>query len=412
MGCEWDEEFCQSQRLDLYYTRAEEILEWGGAYICLCEAERFRETTLRREACPDRDLPAEEHLRRFSEMLQGGYGEGEAVMRIKTDLDHPNPAVRDWPAMRIIDAHRNPHPLTGTDRWVWPLYNFSCGVDDHELGITHIVRGKEHEVNETRQRFLYEHFGWEYPMAVHHGRIFIPDAVLSKSKMLEGEYEGPGDVRLATLKALRRRGFQPDTIRFVMHKVGLNPSKATIEWKNLEAYNRKRIDPVANRRFVILNPRVMRVENVDSEIEAVVPLHPDFPERGTREFRLEPKDDVVEIYLDEGDLGPGGESSRLRLKGLFNVAVEFDSRGDPVGRYIGGGVEAATEEEMPIVHWLPKDDVLKVVVVWTDNSELVGVGESGLSSESEGDLIQMERLGYGRIETVEDRVVQIVYAHR
>ncbi|MBA7470034.1 hypothetical protein ES707_05311 [subsurface metagenome] len=62
-------------------------------------------------------------------MLDGTYGEGEAVVRIKTDLDHPNPAVRDWPALRIVDTEKYPHPRVGSKYRVWPLYNFSTGID-------------------------------------------------------------------------------------------------------------------------------------------------------------------------------------------------------------------------------------------------------------------------------------------
>ncbi len=111
------------------------------------------------------------------------------MVRIKTDLNHPNPAVRDWPALRIID---NPnHPRTGNKYRVWPLYNFASAIDDHELGgVTHIFRGQEHAENETRQRYVYEYFGWEYPVTVHHGRLSIEGVILSKSKTRKGIEEG------------------------------------------------------------------------------------------------------------------------------------------------------------------------------------------------------------------------------
>jgi len=361
--------------------------------------------------CPDRDLSPEEHLQRFVEMLEGDCREGDAVMRIKTELEHPNPAVRDWPALRIIETRENPHPLTGSKHRAWPLYNFSCGIDDHDLGITHIIRGVEHQVNEIRQRYLYDHLGWEYPTAVHHGRIFIPNAILSKSKILGGEYDGPEDARLATLLALRRRGFQPDTIRFVMHAMGLNPSKATIEWKNLEAYNRKRIDSMASRRFVVLRPRPLKIRGVERVIEARIPVHPDFPQRGYREYSLEPKEGFIEVYLDEEDIDRKPETHSVRLKGLCNVRIEFDPDGRPTGQYVPGGVSEAIQGGMPIIHWLPKDHVLNVTLVWTDNSRRSALGELGLAQEHVGNMVQMERLGYGRVERVHTESVQIVFSH-
>ncbi|MFQ5951316.1 MAG: glutamate--tRNA ligase family protein [Candidatus Geothermarchaeales archaeon] len=301
--------------------------------------------------------------------------------------------------------------MTGSKHTVWPLYNFSCGIDDHDLGITHIIRGVEHQVNELRQRYLYDHLGWDYPKAVHHGRIFIPRAVLSKSKILEGDYDGPEDARLATLLALRRRGFQPDTIRFVMHNVGLNPSKATIDWKNLEAYNRKRIDSIASRRFVVLRPRPLKIRGVEKIIEVRIPLHPDFPQRGCREYSLVPKEGCIEVYLDEEDIRPKHEMRLVRLKGLCNVRIEIDPDGKPIGQHVPGGVSEATHVGMPIFHWLPKDHVLNVTLVWTDNSRRSALGELGLAEELVGNMVQMERLGYGRVERVHRESVQIVFSH-
>ena len=57
------------------------------------------------------------------------YKEGEAVLRIKTDINHPNPAVREWPAFRIIE--NGEHPFVKAR--VWPLLNFASPIDDYEF---------------------------------------------------------------------------------------------------------------------------------------------------------------------------------------------------------------------------------------------------------------------------------------
>jgi len=159
LRCEWNAEFIQSDRLPLYYEHAEKILRDGNAYVCTCKRKEFREKVMTRQPCPCRSLTPEENLARWKHMLDGTYGEGEAVVRIKTDLDHPNPAVRDWPALRIIDTEKYSHPRVGSKYRVWPLYNFACGVDDHLMGVTYIIRGKEHLTNQTRQEYMYRHFG-------------------------------------------------------------------------------------------------------------------------------------------------------------------------------------------------------------------------------------------------------------
>ena len=173
LGCKPDEEHIQSDRILIYYEYAEKLLKDGNAYVCTCSPELFRKRTLTSKPCDCRNLPLQEHMARWRRMLEGDYKEGEAVVRVKTDLNHPNPAVRDWPSARVIDAKKYPHPRVGSKYYVWPLYNLACGIDDHLLGITHIIRGKEHLTNQVRQEYMYGHLGWKYPEAIHYGRLKI-----------------------------------------------------------------------------------------------------------------------------------------------------------------------------------------------------------------------------------------------
>jgi glutamyl-tRNA synthetase len=237
LECKPDEEHVQSDRIPIYYEYAEKLIRDGNAYVCTCQPQAFREKVLAQKPCPCRNLPPEEHLERWSRMLEGIYKEGEAVVRVKTDLTHPNPAVRDWPALRVIDIEKCPHPRVGDKYRVWPLYNFACGLDDHLMGITHIIRGKEHLTNMVRQEYMYRHLGWQYPEAIHYGRLKITGAYLSKSKIVqgirEGLYEDWDDPRLATFAALRRRGITPEAIKKFIIDVGPKTSDVVLSWENL-----------------------------------------------------------------------------------------------------------------------------------------------------------------------------------
>ena len=84
LGCKWDREFIQSDRLQIYYEHAEKLLEMGKAYVCTCAKEEFRKRILAKKPCPCRDLPAEKQLERWKHMHDGTFKEGEAVVRIKT----------------------------------------------------------------------------------------------------------------------------------------------------------------------------------------------------------------------------------------------------------------------------------------------------------------------------------------
>ncbi len=246
LGCKVDEEYIQSDRLLIYYEYTERLIGDGNAYVCECTPEEFRKKIVAKQACPCRNLSAVENLERWHRMLNGGYTEGQAVVRVKTDLENPNPAVRDWPALRIIDTKKYPHPRVGSKYSVWPLYNLAAGIDDHLMGMTHIIRGKEHYTNMVRQKYMYKYLGWEYPEAIHYGRLKITGAFLSKSKIVqgvkEGIYTGFDDPRLGTFLALRKRGITPEAIKKMIIDVGIKSNDVTLSWENLFSYNRKILD--------------------------------------------------------------------------------------------------------------------------------------------------------------------------
>jgi len=410
LGAEPDEVYYQSDRLELYYRYARQLLEMGAAYVCTCPPERFKELYMRGEPCPCRDLSPQIHIDRWEGMLGGLYQKGEAVVRIKTDLRHPNPAVRDWPALRIATA---PHPRVGTRYRVWPLYNFSCAIDDHEMRVSHIIRGKEHEVNTVRQRYIYEYLGWDYPEVLSVGRLSLEAGVLSKSKIRAGieagTYMGWDDPRLGTLMALRRRGIQPEAVRMLMLEIGPKGVEARISWDNIAALNRRVVEPRANRYFFIENPKPLRIVGLDKPLEARLPLHPDHPERGVRRLRVEPEDGAVELQIAERDaerLRPGG---RVRLMGLMNIEVR-ETEPNLEAEPIPGDHLEARRMGLAFIHWLPKGLGVEAEVVMPDASRVRGLVEPLCLEEEAGSIVQFERFGFARIDSLNPLVAY--YAHR
>ena len=254
-------------------------------------------------------------------MLNGGYTEGQAVVRVKTELEHPNPAVRDWPALRIIDTKKYPHPRVGSKYIVWPLYNLAAGLDDHLMGMTHIIRGKEHYTNMVRQKYMYKHLGWEYPEAIHYGRLKITGAFLSKSKIVagikEGTYAGFDDPRLGTFAALRKRGITPEAIKKMIIDVGIKSNDVTFSWENLYSYNRKILDASSNRYFFVSEPIELKVTQVPKTFHAKLPLHPEKPERGFREYTVTPSGDdkAASFWISKKDAETW---SKAKYSGLWN----------------------------------------------------------------------------------------------
>jgi len=414
LGCTWDAEYIQSDRMEIYYEYAERLLEEGCAYVCTCRREEFREKIHQKISCSCRKTPPEENLSRWEAMLSGEYGEGEAVVRIKTDLDHPNPAIRDWPALRIIDTEKHPHPRTGSRYHVWPLFAFANGIDDHLNGVTHVIRGKEHLTNQRRQEYLYRHLGWKYPEAIHYGRLKIVGATLSKSKIIraveEGVYSGWDDPRLATFRALKRRGIRPEAIRQMMIDVGPRPADITLSWKNLYAYNRKIIDPIANRYFFLDEPKRMIVKDVKGDYTVSMPLHPDHPKRGRRILKVKNRNGQAYLLISSRDFNNLRTGSLIRLMELFNVKVTSKKESLILAEFHSESYEEARRLNLSLIHWLPEGEGTRCEVIMPDGSVVKGQVEKNLRQASTDQIVQFERFGFVRIDEMGEEI-RAFFAH-
>ncbi|MEM2081372.1 MAG: glutamate--tRNA ligase [Candidatus Bathyarchaeia archaeon] len=417
LGCKVDEEYIQSDRLPIYYKYAEQLLQEGNAYVCICQPEQFRKHVLKSVPCSCRDLPPEEQLKRWRLMLEGGYGEGEAVVRVKTDLEHPNPAVRDWPALRIIDTEKYPHPRVGSKYRVWPLYNMAAGIDDHLMGVTHVIRGKEHLTNQVRQEYMYKHLGWSYPEAIHYGRLKITGAFLSKSKIVqgirEGIYKGWDDPRLATFAALRKRGITPAAIKKMIIDVGPKTADVTLSWENLYACNRKLLDLQSNRYFFVSEPVELKVKNVPCALEAKLPLHPEKPELGFREYTVTPKgeDSAVSFWIAKKDAEAAKAGEMLRLMELFNVKIGCATANSLEAQFASTAYEEARKAKAKLIHWIPKGEEIPCQVVMPDATVTRGVAESDCKKLKPYTIIQFERFGFVRVDRNAAELV-VYYAHK
>lgn len=153
--------YIQSQRRDTYGKYARLLVEKGGAYYCFCEKTESEEDSgdFDRAADPCRDLPLEEAERRVAAgepyvIRQRIPAEGVTTFHdaIFGDINVENSTLDDQVLMK---------------RDGLPTYNFANVIDDHLMGITHVVRGSEYLSSAPKYNLLYEAFGWEVPTYVH-----------------------------------------------------------------------------------------------------------------------------------------------------------------------------------------------------------------------------------------------------
>lgn len=398
LGVKYHEVVKQSDRFDLYYDWAKKLLESGNAYICTCPVESWRELKTQSRPCPDRELPSEVQLSRWEAMLARKYSSGEVSMVIKTDLAHPNPAVRDFVGLRIIDQ---PHPLTKDKYYIYPTYNFSVAIDDHLMGMTHILRGKDHLNNTHRQRYIYEYLAWPQPEFLHYGWVSMPEVILKTSIIKEGitsgKFEGWSDIRLGTLQALKRRGLQPEALKKYWLDIGIKDVDITFSWETLYALNKDLIDSTTDRYFFVWDPVKLIITDVKT-LSGHAPLHPDNPARGFRETVLEAKSAAGEppsipVLVARDDLETVKSGERIRLKDLCNLEItSIDLQSVSYAKHIGNDLEIL-KEGAKIVHWVSFTDNYPATIYLPDGSKKSGVCEKDIKNALNS-VVQFERFGF------------------
>jgi len=394
-----------SDRMNVYLKYAEKILNRDFAYVCKCSQDEFKIFRENMESCPCRGNSVEKNISLWGEMNSGVIDEGGAIVRIKTDMELSNPALRDWPALRI---QKNPHPIVGNKYRVWPLLDFQSAIEDHEQGITHIIRGKDLMDSTRKQTLLYEKFGWKYPETLYWGRVKLLEfGKFSTSDMRSaiesGEYDGWNELFLPTISALRRRGFTSESINKYWMELGLTQKDIFVPMKTIESVNAKIIDKKCERRIFVENP-VELIVNSQSKLpgEEVIPRnvalekHPEL-EIGVRNWDISDK-----IILEKIDFKEG----KIRLKGFADVNIKVDN-----GLIDLDSIEKS--DGRTIIHWLPRGIEREAeLIVPKDgvNSVIYGVIED--FELKEGEIYQLERKGFARVEEIKDKApIKLVWLH-
>ncbi|HLD57533.1 MAG TPA: glutamate--tRNA ligase, partial [archaeon] len=400
LGVKFDKVESASSRIDVYYKYFEKLLASGYAYICTCEQEKWSNLVRRNGGvCPCRTQTNKDNLEKWKKMLEWKLKEGDAVGRVKTDLEEKNPAVKDWVAFRTVDDPQ--HPIADKKIKVWPTLDFASAIDDHEFGTTHIVRGKDLAVSELRQKFLYNYMGWNYPVTKVYGKFMTSeDLVISKSKIQEGIkkgiYSGYDDPKLVFLRALKRRGILSQTIRNYILALGLSEAETTVDLEILFSENRKLIDPEANRYMIVLQPEEIDISEPlkkSGKKEVELKYHPDKKE--TRKISVSDK-----IFVSAEDF-KNLKGKDIRLIDLFNVNLDKKATYSKNQEF---GFETKK------LQWV-SDDFVKVKLV-TPEGVKEGVGEKALLKLKPDDMIQMLRIGFGRVDSVGKDQITIYFAHK
>jgi len=399
--------FIQSDRMELYYTYALRLIDQHNCYMCTCKGDDFRDLVNKGLPCPCRDNSVDQNLVLWKDMfLPEKFSQGDIVMRAKTDLKHKNPAMRDFPLFRISDDE---HPKQGLKYRVWPLMNMSVTVDDVDMRVTHILRGKDHADNARRQEFLHKCFENNIPKTIFVGRINFHDMQVSCSKtkplIQDGTYEGWDDIRIPFMRAMRRRGYKAEAFRRYAMEVGvsLNDKKVSKDefFKAINAFNKEIIEPTSHRYFFVEDPQEVIVRGAPKQ-DVELDLHPD-NKKGGRKFSTDEKFCITKEDFNSFKVGVLHRLMDCLNFKIENGALVFDST--DYGSYKKNGKK--------IIHWLPCwDKVVKVEVKMDDGIVKKGLGEHTLKDLKVDDVVQFERFGFVRFDRKEKDVYKFWLAHK
>ncbi|MEQ8296544.1 MAG: glutamate--tRNA ligase [Nitratireductor sp.] len=245
LGLDWHgEPVSQAARAERHREIAEELVRRGEAYYCYAsqaELEAMRETA-RAEGRPprydgrwrDRD-PAEAPAGVDPVVRIKAPRTGETLVadRVQGEVRFPNKDLDDFVILRSDKS---------------PTYMLAVVVDDHDMGVTHIIRGDDHLTNAARQTIIYRAMGWEVPTMAHIPLIHGPDgAKLSKRHGALGveAYRAMGYLPAGLRNYLARLGWShgDDEIMSTEDMIGwfeiedVNKGAARFDFKKLEAVN-------------------------------------------------------------------------------------------------------------------------------------------------------------------------------
>ena len=228
---DWDgEPVYQMTRAERHRQIAEQLLAQGNAYRCYASPEELQ--AMREHARAEGRAPGYDGTWRRRDPAEAPTGI-EPAIRFKAPRDGET-VIEDRVQGRVVFANKDLDDLVILRSDGTPTYNLSVVVDDHDMGITHAIRGDDHLTNAARQTQIFKALGWETPVYAHVPLIHGPDgAKLSKRHGALG------------VEAYRAMGYLPAALRNYLVRLGWSHGDAEImsteemiEWFDLDAIGR------------------------------------------------------------------------------------------------------------------------------------------------------------------------------
>lgn len=253
--------YVQSERRGIYKEYAEKLVELGGAYYCFCDEDRLNKVR-------------EEQKAKKQNPMYDGHCKSLSKEEIREKLDAGVPYVirQNIPKggktsfddvvfghIEIDNSEIDDGVLLKSDGL--PTYNFANVIDDHLMGITHVIRGSEYLTSTPKYNLLYEAFGWEKPVYIHCSPIVKEGGAKYSKRNGDASYEdfiNMGYLNDAIINYIALLGWSPRDDReiFTLDELikafsieGISKSPAVFDIKKLNWMNGEYIRKMTDEEF-------------------------------------------------------------------------------------------------------------------------------------------------------------------
>jgi len=443
LGFDWCAITYSSDYYQQLYDYAIDLIKKGLAYVdslTMDEIRAYRGTLQEpgRES-PYRSRSVEDNLDLFLRMKAGEFPDGAHVLRARIDMGSGNVNMRDPVLYRIRHV---PHQRTGNEWCIYPMYDYAHPISDALEHISHSLCTLEFQDHRPLYDWLIDHLSVPCkPVQTEFARLNLSHTVTSKRKLRElveqGVVTGWDDPRLPTLSGMRKRGYPPQAIRQFCETVGISRSDSVIDMSLLEACVRDVLNTTAKRALCVFDPLKVVIENYpDGKTEALqVSYNAQDPNSESRVLPFS-----KEIYIERSDfmevpskkyfrLSPGTE---VRLRHAYVIRcteVIHDEAGNVIElrctfdeNTLGKNPE--DRKVKGVIHWVSAADAHPVTVYQYDRlfhdanpareeqflqfinedslQVLTALAEPALASQPLDEVFQFERLGYYRVNQLEN----------
>ncbi|CAH0728210.1 unnamed protein product, partial [Brenthis ino] len=412
-----------SQYFDLMLQLCEKLIKEGKAFVDDTPAEQMKAEREQKEESKNRNNSVQKNLQLWEEMKKGSEIGIQNCVRAKIDMQSPNGCLRDPTIYRCMPE---PHPRTFTAYKVYPTYDFACPIVDSIEGVTHVLRTMEYHDRDPQFYWFIDALGLRKPYIWEYSRLSMTNTVLSKRKLTwfvdQGLVDGWDDPRMPTVRGVLRRGMTVEGLRQFIQAQGSSRSVVFMEWDKIWAINKKVIDPIAPRYTALEStPVPVNLKDIESDSTLKVALHPKNADVGTKTVWVSKR-----LLIDQNDAKTLKEGENATFINYGNIMIDkIHKAADGIVTSIDATPNLNNKDykktlkltwladtpQSPMVETycvyfdhiiskplLGKDEDFKQYIGHKTRWEVPMLGEPELSKVNEGDIIQLQRRGFFRVD--------------